>query len=81
MSDSDSKKVVEARNLRGIALDHMTVVNAESALRHKTANLSSSSAASRLSRVTAPISQGAAQQPSASSTPATPAVGQSNKKK
>jgi hypothetical protein len=79
MSDSNEKKVVDAGSLRGMAQDHMTVFNAERALRNKTANLSSASAASRLSRVTAPVTQGSAQGPSP--TPATPAAGQSNENK
>jgi hypothetical protein len=82
MSDSDSKKIVGAGDLHGVAFDHMTLASAERVLGNKTANLSSASAASRLSGATTPISNGASQgQPSASSTPLTPATVRPNEKK
>jgi hypothetical protein len=67
MSDPESKKIVDARNLRAIALDHNTVAGAESALRHKTAFLTVAGASARLSNATAQLNQ-VAQQPQASST-------------
>lgn len=36
MSESDAKKDVKVGNLRGVALDHMTVANAERTLNKKT---------------------------------------------
>ena len=81
MSDSDAKKIVNAGNLRGIALDHMTVASAESNLRNKTANLSVRGAAARLSSATAQASQAVAQQSSTPSSAVIPAVNQSTGKK
>lgn len=79
MSESDSKKIVNPGNLRGVALDHMTVANAERTLRNKTANLSVTGAAARLSRVTTPVNQGTPQ-PQASSTTEAPTAVPSKKK-
>ncbi len=80
MSESEAKKVVAAPNLRGVALDHMTVASAERALRNKTANLSVTGAAARLTNVTAPVAQ-ETQQPQASSTTEVPAAVPSRKQK
>jgi hypothetical protein len=80
MPKSESKKTVNTGNLWGVAQDHMTVVNAEIALRNKTANLSTGSAAERLARATGQGGRGATPQQSGSATPANPAAGQSKKK-